>query len=213
MRFFSIGCAVESNRLWHLDWRMLEPLFSCLVGGASRVYSVMRIAALTDRPEVVSALSEILIEVVANGGSVSFMHPLAPEVAAKFWKDSLAPAQAYRSVVLGAWDGDDLVGTVTVKLGMPPNQPHRAEIAKLMTRIGHRGRGIARSLMLEAERIAVERGRTLLVLDTAEDGGAAELYERLGYRRVGVIPDYALKPHGGLTGTIIYYKSVGPSAS
>jgi len=173
----------------------------------------MRIATLADRSEVISALSEILIEVVANGGSVSFMHPLAPEVAAKFWEDSLTAAKAGRRVVLGASDGDDLVGTVTLDLATPPNQPHRAEIAKLMTRISHRGRGIARRLMLEAERIAVERGRTLLVLDTAEDGGAARLYERLGYRRVGVIPDYALKPHGGLTGTIIYFKPIGPCAA
>jgi len=93
---------------------------------------------------------------------------------------------------------------------MPPNQPHRGEIEKLMTRISHRGRGVARSLMLEVERIAVERGRTLLVLDTAAEDGAAGLYERLGYQRVGVIPGYTLKPHGGLTGTIIYFKPIGP---
>jgi len=169
----------------------------------------MRISALSESPEVLSALCETLIEVVANGGSVSFMHPLAPEVAAKFWSDSFAAVRTGRRIVLGAWDGEDLVGTVTLDLATPPNQPHRGEIAKLMTRMNHRGRGVARSLMIEAERMALERGRTLLVLDTAEDGGAAGLYEGLGYRRVGVIPDYALKPHGGLTGTIIYFKAVG----
>ena len=174
--------------------------------------SAAHVALLTDNAEVIAALSEILVEVVANGGSVSFMHPLAREVAADFWKDSLARAARGGRVVLGTWEGDALIGTVTLDLAMPPNQPHRAEIAKLMTRVSRRNRGVARGLMLEAERIAIERGRTLLVLDTAADGGAAGLYEGLGYQRVGVIPGYALKPHGGLTGTIIYFKPIGPPA-
>jgi ribosomal protein S18 acetylase RimI-like enzyme len=176
------------------------------------VTAATHIAALTDTEKIIAALSDILIEVVAKGGSVSFMHPLAREVAANFWKDSLARAASGERVVLGAWHGDDLIGTVTLDLATPQNQPHRADISKLMTRVSHRGRGIARSLMLHAERIAVERSVTLLVLDTAEEGGAAGLYERLGYNRVGIIPGYALKPHGGLTGTIIYYKPIGPPA-
>jgi ribosomal protein S18 acetylase RimI-like enzyme len=174
--------------------------------------SATRIVTLAVNREVIMALTEILIEVVANGGSVSFMHPVSPQVAADFWKDSLTRAESGGRVVLGAIQGDELVGTVTLELGTPPNQPHRGEIAKLMTRVNHRGNGIARSLMLEAERIAVERGRTLLVLDTAADGGAATLYEGLGFKRVGVIPGYALKPHGGLTGTIIYFKQIGLAA-
>jgi ribosomal protein S18 acetylase RimI-like enzyme len=169
----------------------------------------MRLAPLTANPEVIAALSDLLVEVVANGASVSFMHPLAQEVAADFWSDSLARAARGTRVVLGAWEGDALIATVTLDLATPPNQAHRADIAKLMTRLSQRGRGVARSLMVEAERIAVERGRTLLVLDTAVDGGAAGLYEGLGYQRVGIIPDYALKPHGGLTGTIIYFKRIG----
>ena len=171
--------------------------------------SATRLAALTDTNENIAALSNILVEVVANGGSVSFMHPLARDVAEDFWKDSLARAASGGHVVLGAWEGDDLIGTVTLDLATPPNQPHRAEIVKLMTRVSRRGRGVARSLMLEAERIAVERGRTLLVLDTAAEGGAARLYEGIGYQRVGVIPGYALKPLGGITGTIIYFKPIG----
>ena len=168
-----------------------------------------RIAALTADPDTLAGLSTLLVEVVANGGSVSFMHPLAPEDAAAFWTDSLARAAAGARVVLGAWDGDELAGTVTLDMGMPPNQPHRADIAKLMTRIRHRGRGVARNLMQEAERIAADRGRTLLVLDTAVEDGAAGLYKALGYERVGVIPDFALKPHGGLTGTIVFFKRLG----
>jgi ribosomal protein S18 acetylase RimI-like enzyme len=79
----------------------------------------------------------------------------------------------------------------------------------MMTRVNRRGRGIARALMIEAERIARERGRTLLTLDTAEEEGAGPLYEKLGFVRAGVIPDYALKPYGGLVGTIIYWKRIG----
>ncbi len=172
-----------------------------------------RIAPISANPEIIAALSDLLIEVVANGGSVSFLHPLSREVADAFWKDSLARAACGGRVVLGAWESKDLIGTVTLDLATPPNQPHRGDVAKLMTRVSRRRRGIARSLMLEAERIAIERGRTLLVLDTAEDGGAAGLYEGIGYRRVGIIPGYALKPHGGLTGTVIYFKAVGPGSS
>src|SRR5450756_1235381 len=86
-------------------------------------------------PQVCGALGEILIETVANGGSVSFMHPLAPEAADRFWRDSLASAGRGERIVLGAFDGEILIGTVTLQLALPPNQPHRAEIAKMMTRI------------------------------------------------------------------------------
>jgi ribosomal protein S18 acetylase RimI-like enzyme len=101
---------------------------------------------------------------------------------------------------------------VTVLLDLPPNQPHRADIAKLMTRPGHRGRGVAKALMRAAEGVAIERGRTLLVLGTAADGGAAALYAGLGFTLAGIIPDYALKPHGGLTATMIYWKRLGSLA-
>lgn len=170
----------------------------------------IRISNLTSSPPVLDMLSDILVEVVAGGGSVSFMHPLAQEQARAFWKGSLAAAGRGERVVLGAWDGDVLAGTVTLLLDCPPNQPHRAEIAKLMTRANYRGRGIALALMREAERLAVGRGRSLLLLDTASDGGAAPLYEKLGYVFAGEVPDYALKPHGGFTGTKLYWKRIGP---
>jgi ribosomal protein S18 acetylase RimI-like enzyme len=166
----------------------------------------IRIAPLTASPQNRSALSEILVEAVANGGSVSFLHPLAVAEADAFWGDSLAAAARGERIVLGAFDGESLVGTVTLRLDCPPNQPHRAEIVKLMTRLSHRGQGVATALMRAAERAAVERARTLLVLDTATDGGAAALYEGLGFTLAGVIPDYALKPHGGLAATMIYWK-------
>ena len=168
--------------------------------------SPIRIAALSASPDTVAALGEMLVETVAHGGSVSFMHPMPLEAAQAFWRDSLASAARGERVVLGALDGETVIGTVTLLLDLPPNQPHRAEIAKMMTRISHRHRGIATALLREAERAALEHGRWLLVLDTAEDEGAAGLYERVGFQLTGVIPDYAVKPHGGLTGTLIYWK-------
>ncbi len=159
---------------------------------------------------MVAALADILIETVAGGGSVSFMHPLAPEKARAFWTEALAAADRGERVVLGAFDGETLAGTVTLLLNLPPNQPHRAEIAKLMTSEGYRGRGIATELMRSAETEAVKRSRTLLVLDTAEEDGASKLYERLGFTYAGSIPDYAFKPHGGLTATMLYWKRLHP---
>jgi ribosomal protein S18 acetylase RimI-like enzyme len=171
--------------------------------------SEIEIKPLSDAPRIREMLSEILVEVVANGGSVSFMHPLPLDMANAFWEKSLSAAARGERIVLGAFEGENLIGTVTLLLDCPPNQPHRAEIAKMMTRISHRGRGVATALMHAAERLAIERARTLLVLDTATDGGAAALYERLGFTLTGEIPDYALKPHGGLSGTLIYWKRLG----
>ena len=171
--------------------------------------SSIEIKVVTGAGQARDMLVDILIETVAAGGSVSFMHPLAREAAGAFWEKSLQAAARGERVVLGAWDGDALVGTVTLLLDFPPNQPHRAEIAKLMTSVDQRGKGVATSLMQAAERLAVEKGRTLLVLDTAAEEGASGLYEKLGFTLTGEIPDYALKPLGGLTGTLIYWKRIG----
>ena len=167
------------------------------------------IRPLDGSPQIRQALSEILVEVVANGGSVSFMHPLAVEEADAFWEGSLAAAARGERVVLGAFDGETLVATLTLILKFPPNQPHRAELAKMMTRLSHRGRGAARSLVLAAQQLAQQHGKTHLMLDTAADEGAAGFYERLGFERAGVVPDFALKPHGGLSATIFYWKRLG----
>ena len=161
----------------------------------------IRITPLADSPGITEALADILIETVADGASVTFMHPLAPEAARDFWRASLAAAARGERVVLGAFDGADLVATVTLVLQCPPNQPHRAEIAKLMTRTSHRGRGIGSALMRAAEARAAAEGKTLIA-----DGGASVFYEALGYNFAGVIPDYAFKPHGGLSAARFYWK-------
>ena len=172
----------------------------------------IKIKTLSPSPAIRAMLSELLIEAVANGGSVSFMHPLAPEAADTFWENALAAAARGERIVLGAFDGDLLVGTVTLVLDLAPNQPHRAEIVKMITRISHRGRGVATALLRKAESMALERARTLLVLDTAADGGAAPLYEAVGFSLAGVIPDYSLKPQGGLTDVRFYWKRIAVAA-
>ena len=166
----------------------------------------LEIVPLRSSPQVIAALAELLVETVASGASVSFMHPLRLEVATAFWTNALAAADAGGRVVLGAMEQGELIGTVTLLLDAPENQPHRGEIAKMMIRLNRRGRGIGRALMIEAERIARERGRTLLTLDSATEDGAGEFYERLGFTKAGIIPNYALKPYGGFCGTIIYWK-------
>lgn len=171
--------------------------------------SAIDIKTLSATPHILDMLGDILVETVAHGGSVSFMHPLAPQAAQAFWAGALAAAARGERIVLGAYDGAALVGTLTLLLDCPPNQPHRAELSKMMTSLSHRGRGIATALMRYAEALAVQRQRSLLVLDTASDGGASHLYEKLGFVLAGEIPDYALKPHGGLTGTMIYWKRIG----
>jgi len=166
------------------------------------------IRPLAADPATLDALTSLLVETVAAGGSVGFMHPLAPDTAHAFWQHALSDAERGGRIVLGAFRGDELAATVTLLLGLPENQPHRAEIAKMMTAPAHRGRGIARALLIEAEALARAKGRTLLVLDTAAQDGAAGLYEKHGFRFAGEIPDFALKPHGGLTATRLYFKQL-----
>lgn len=154
-------------------------------------------------------LAALLVAVVAGGGSVSFMHPLSLEEARRFWDDAMASSARGERIVLVAMEGNVLLGTTTLLLSFPPNQPHRAEIAKMMTLPTARRRGVAGQLLREAEALAIERGKTLLMLDTASEGGAARLYEAHGFTLAGTVPDFALKPHGGLTGTMFYWKRIG----
>ncbi len=168
----------------------------------------VEIRQLAGEPQVIERLADILIATVAAGGSVHFMHPVPREEAIAYWREALADPGR---VVLGGYVGGALVGTVTLWLATPPNQPFRAEIWKLMTDPTARRRGVARALMIAAEQLAALRGRTLLNLDTAADHGGGPLYDALGWTRVGEIPGFAYKPLGGTTATIIYYKQLAPA--
>jgi ribosomal protein S18 acetylase RimI-like enzyme len=170
--------------------------------------------ALVIRPleasrETVAALADLLIETVAAGASVTFLHPLARADAEAYWREALESAARSERVVLGAFDGEALIGTASLLLDTPNNQRHRAEIAKMMTRRDWRNRGVGAALLRAAERVAVAKRRTLLTLDTAADEGASGFYEKLGYTFAGAIPDYAYRPNGALTATRLYWKRIG----
>jgi GNAT superfamily N-acetyltransferase len=156
-------------------------------------------------------LAGVLADCVEGGASVSYMAPFSHEQARDAFEAFGAEVETGRRVILAAFADDELVGTVQVNLATPPNQPHRAEIAKLLVRRSARKRGVAQRLMERAEREALAEGKTLLVLDTVTGDDAERLYERLGWTRVGVIPGYALYPDGTPCDTTVFWKALeGP---
>jgi GNAT superfamily N-acetyltransferase len=158
--------------------------------------------------EEVDSLAAVLADCVAGGASVSFMAPFSPAQARKVFEGYAEEVERGRRVLLAAFDDDRLVGTVQILLALPPNQPHRAEIAKLLVHRAARKRGVARLLMERAEVEARAEGKTLLVLDTVTGDDAERLYERLGFTKVGVIPGYALYPDGRPCDTTVFFKKI-----
>jgi GNAT superfamily N-acetyltransferase len=152
-------------------------------------------------------LADVLLDCVEGGASVSFMLPMARETALGFWRKVADGVARGERTLLVAEDADGIAGTVQLITDMPENQPHRADVAKLLVHRRARGAGIGRRLMEAVEEAARGQGRRVLVLDTASDT-AERLYERLGWQRVGVVPDYALLPDGALCQTVFYYKHV-----
>lgn len=164
-----------------------------------------------DEPAI-EALAAMTIAVVAEGASIGFMNPLSEAKARGFWRGVAAEVDAGRRLLLVARDAEGLCGTCQVVLAQPDNQPHRGDLAKMMVHPRSRGRGLGGALLAHAEAAAHAAGKTLLVLDTAGDA-AMRVYERGGWTKVGVIPDYALLPAGGLSPTVIYYKALGRAYS
>jgi len=152
-------------------------------------------------------LAEVLADCVNGGASVNFMLPYETADAVLFFRKVIAAMQRGEIVLLTAKLGGRIVGTVQLGLDTPPNQPHRGEVKKLLVHRAARNRGVGAALMQRIEDIAKQRGRTLLVLDTASDS-AERLYERGGWQRLGTIPDYAMWPQGGFCDTIIFWKKI-----
>jgi GNAT superfamily N-acetyltransferase len=152
-------------------------------------------------------LADVLLDCVAGGASVSFMHPFGHADAAAFFRKVIASVERDETVLVAGRVDGRIVGTVQLGLDTPPNQPHRADVKKMLTHRAARRRGVGAALLARIEAEAKARGRTLLVLDTASSD-AARVYERAGWRRVGVIPDYALWPGGGFCDTTVYWKKV-----
>ena len=154
----------------------------------------------------IEALADLLIDCVDGGAGVSFMHPLEPAKAQAFWRRVASGVAAGERALLVAEDRVGIVGTVQLVLDQPENQAHRADLSKMLVHRRARRRGLGAALMGAAEQMARDCGKTLLVLDTVTGSDAERLYARLGWIRVGTIPDYALLSHGGLWGTTLYYK-------
>ena len=152
-------------------------------------------------------LAELLIDCV-EGASVSFMLPLTRERALRFWQGVADDVVSGARALLVAEDGGGICGTVQLVLQQTDNQPHRADLAKMLVHRRARRRGLGTALMRAAESTARDCGKTLLVLDTAADD-AERLYEREGWVRLGSIPGYALLPQGGLCATTFYYRELG----
>jgi len=155
----------------------------------------------------IEGLVDVLIDCVKGGASVSFMWPLTRERARAFWQRVARGVTAGERVLVIAEDAEGVCGTVQLILDQPENQPHRADLAKMLVHRRARRRGLGAALMRAAEAAARDCGKTLLVLDTASDD-AERLYEREGWVRVGVIPGYALLPHGGPCATTYFYRNL-----
>jgi GNAT superfamily N-acetyltransferase len=155
----------------------------------------------------IDALADVLIDCVDGGASVSFMAPLARSTAVAFWRDVAAAVARRERVLLVAEDTTGLLlGTVQLIVSQPENQPHRADVAKMLVRRSARRCGIGQRLMAALDAAAREEGKTVLVLDTVTGGDAERLYPRAGWQRVGVVPKYALMPDGEFCATTFFYK-------
>jgi GNAT superfamily N-acetyltransferase len=168
--------------------------------------SIRRLQAFGDRE--IRGLSDVLIDCVEGGASVSFMLPISRATAEAFWRDVAAGVGLGGRIVLIAEDATGIIGTVQIITAQPENQPHRADIAKMLVHRRARRQGVGAALLAAAEDAARKEGKTLLVLDTAS-GDAERLYAKLGWQRCGVIPGYALLPQGGLCDTTVFYRALG----
>jgi GNAT superfamily N-acetyltransferase len=156
----------------------------------------------------IQQLSDVLIDCVEGGASVSFMLPIAQATAVAFWQDVAAGVARGERVLIVAEDvAGGIVGTVQIIFAQAENQPHRADVAKMLVHRRGRRHGVGAALLAAAESAALAAGKTLLVLDTAS-GDAERLYARLGWQRCGVIPDYALLPGGGFCDTTVFYRAL-----
>jgi GNAT superfamily N-acetyltransferase len=169
-------------------------------------YPLRRLHTVTDAQ--VSELTDVLMDCVEGGASVSFMQPFTRERATAFWRNIAAGVAAGERALLVAEDAHGICGTVQLILNLPENQPHRADVAKMLVHRRARCHGLGAALMRAAEATARECNRTLLVLDTVTGGTAERLYARLGWVRVGDIPDYALFPQGGFCSTTVFYRKL-----
>ena len=159
------------------------------------------------------ALADVLVDCVEGGASVSFMWPLPRDKALAFWRGvAEGVARDERALLIAEDAAGAILGTVQLILAQPENQPHRADVAKMLVHRRARRQGIAQRLMAAVDEVARAEGKTVLVLDTVTGGDAERLYARAGWQRVGVVPNYALMPDGAFCGTTFFTKQEEPAA-
>ncbi len=156
----------------------------------------------------IEQLADVLMDCVEGGASVSFMKPFTRERALAFWQRVADDVAAGKRALIVAEDAEGICGTVQIIFDLPENQPHRADLAKMLVHRRARRQGVGERLMRAAEDAASSEGKTLLVLDAVTGGDAARLYERLGWVRVGDVPNFALYPDGGFCSTTYYYREL-----
>ena len=177
-----------------------------MTGRPTPAWTVRRLHALDDAQ--IEALADLLIDCVEGGASVSFMLPLTRDRALAFWRHIAQGVARGERALLVAEDAQGICGTVQLILDLPENQPHRADLAKMLVLRRVRRQGLGAALMRAAEAMALDCGRTLLVLDAVTGGDAERLYAALGWQRVGVIPGYALMPDGDPCSTTYFYRDL-----
>ncbi|HET6762436.1 MAG TPA: GNAT family N-acetyltransferase [Longimicrobiaceae bacterium] len=179
-------------------------------GDQAAEHATVRCLPAEEARERIGELSAVLLDCVAAGASVGFMAPLEQGTADAFWRrvvDGVAAGDRLLLVAEQAESGE-IVGTVQVVFAVPETQPHRGDVAKMLVRSSARRMGLGGRLMCAAADAALAAGRTLLVLDTVTGSDAERLYTRLGWTRVGVIPNYALLTDGRPCDTTVFYRAL-----
>jgi GNAT superfamily N-acetyltransferase len=202
-RFYEKHSYVRSGPI-----RVLHDISNSLEFGYAKPVAGTQVLDAASAASAERRLAELLCACVDAGVSVSYLPPLAPAVARGFWKRASTDVAAGTRILIAAWDDATLVGTVMVEFASSPNQPHRAEVQKLLVHPSARRRGLARALMLRAEQEARQAGRTLMTLDTRAGDAAEDLYRAMGWHEAGRIPGYALNADLTPCDTIFFWKHI-----
>ncbi len=169
----------------------------------------VKLLSPSEAEQALERLSEILVDAVAHGAGVSFMHPLSRNDAHNYWRIQIGDVALYQTFIFVCLDrSSTITGTVMLQKSWAPNQPHRADVAKLLVHSDYRRQGVASALMLALEKYAVDIGLKLITFDAVAGGGAEGFYRTMGYVPVGVIPGYAYSGDGKLDDTMFFYKTL-----
>lgn len=203
-RFYEKQSYVRSGPI-----RVLNDISNSLEFAYAKPVAGIEVLDAAGAASAVYRLAELLIACVEGGAGVSFLPPLARDVAQAFWRGVVADIAAGRRILLAGWLDGELVGTVTLTLATPQNQPHRADVQKLLVHPSARRNGLARALMVRLEEEAARVGRTLLTLDTRSGDKAERLYRGMGWNEIGMVPGYALTADGTFDDTWFFWKRIG----